>query len=45
MSLASFVRAYADEDGRRYHAYRAGTYLLSSDDTQQDRGLCKLLFR
>ncbi|KAF5013376.1 hypothetical protein FDECE_623 [Fusarium decemcellulare] len=25
------------ENGRRYHAFRAGTYLLPNDDTEQDR--------
>ncbi|KAM0428955.1 hypothetical protein ACHAPT_006758 [Fusarium lateritium] len=36
-SLASSVINYKYENGRRYHAFRAGTYLLPNDDTEQDR--------
>ncbi|KAM5383758.1 hypothetical protein ACJZ2D_001747 [Fusarium nematophilum] len=36
-SLASSIVNYKYENGRRYHAFRAGTYLLPNDDTEQDR--------
>ncbi|KAJ4181538.1 hypothetical protein NW767_014125 [Fusarium falciforme] len=36
-SLASSIINYKYENGRRYHAFRAGTYLLPNDDTEQDR--------
>ncbi|RSL49825.1 hypothetical protein CEP54_012244 [Fusarium duplospermum] len=36
-SLASSIINYKYENGRRYHAFRAGTYILPNDDTEQDR--------
>ncbi|KAL2000170.1 hypothetical protein VTN02DRAFT_3469 [Thermoascus thermophilus] len=36
-SLASSVTNYVYENGRRYHAYRAGKYVLPNDDTEKDR--------
>ncbi|OBS16098.1 hypothetical protein FPOA_13176 [Fusarium poae] len=36
-SLASSIINYKYENGRRYHAFRAGTYLLPNDDKEQDR--------
>jgi len=36
-SLASSVLAYPDEQGRRYHAYKPGTYYLPNDETEQKR--------
>lgn len=36
-SLASSVLDYKYENGRRYHAYRAGAYALPNDETEQDR--------
>ncbi|KAI8648859.1 hypothetical protein NCS56_01501900 [Fusarium sp. Ph1] len=36
-SLASSIINYKYENGRRYHAFRAGTYLLPNDETEQDR--------
>ncbi|KAL1967723.1 hypothetical protein VTN77DRAFT_2980 [Rasamsonia byssochlamydoides] len=36
-SLTSSVLDYRHENGRRYHAYRDGTYLLPNDDTEADR--------
>jgi hypothetical protein len=36
-SLASFILGYRYENGRRYHAYREGEYLLPNDDLEQDR--------
>lgn len=36
-SISSSVFAYQYENGRRYHAYRAGQYLLPNDDVEQER--------
>lgn len=36
-SLASSARDYIYEHGRRYHAYRAGTYSFPNDEREQDR--------
>ncbi|EFW18774.1 hypothetical protein D8B26_005584 [Coccidioides posadasii str. Silveira] len=36
-SIASSVFNYKYENGRRYHAYRAGEYLLPNDEKEQDR--------
>ncbi|RSL59567.1 hypothetical protein CEP54_007261 [Fusarium duplospermum] len=36
-SLASSVINYKYENGRRYHAFRSGTYILPNDDSEQDR--------
>ncbi|KAF7190415.1 Secondary metabolism regulator laeA [Pseudocercospora fuligena] len=36
-SLNSDIFNYQYENGRRYHAYRAGKYLLPNDETEQDR--------
>jgi 2-polyprenyl-3-methyl-5-hydroxy-6-metoxy-1,4-benzoquinol methylase len=36
-SLASTIFAYEYENGRRYHAYNAGTYALPNDETEQER--------
>lgn len=36
-SIASSVLNYKYENGRRYHAYREGTYLLPNDDMEQNR--------
>ena len=36
-SLASSVLNYQYENGRRYHAYRAGQYPLPNDETEQSR--------
>jgi trans-aconitate methyltransferase len=36
-SLASSVFNYTYENGRRYHAYRAGAYFLPNDELEQDR--------
>ncbi|KAH8721647.1 S-adenosyl-L-methionine-dependent methyltransferase [Ilyonectria robusta] len=36
-STTSSVRNYVYENGRRYHSYRAGQYLLPNDETEQDR--------
>ncbi|KAF1953458.1 S-adenosyl-L-methionine-dependent methyltransferase [Byssothecium circinans] len=36
-SLASSVMHYEYSNGRRYHGYRSGTYLLPNDDEEQDR--------
>lgn len=31
------MRNYVYENGRRYHSYRSGQYLLPNDETEQDR--------
>ncbi|KAK5081461.1 hypothetical protein LTR70_010536 [Exophiala xenobiotica] len=36
-SLSSSVLNYQYENGRRYHAFRSGTYVLPNDDQEQDR--------
>jgi SAM-dependent methyltransferase len=36
-SLASSIVDYRYENGRRYHAYREGEYLLPNDDPEQNR--------
>jgi len=36
-SLSSSVRDYEFENGRRYHAYASGRYLLPNDDAEQER--------
>lgn len=47
-SLSSSVLNYQYENGRRYHAYREGEYILPNDDREQDRldlnhHLCRLV--
>lgn len=37
MSIASSVTRYRYENGRRYHAFREGVYLLPNDDIEQRR--------
>lgn len=36
-SLASSVRNYAFENGRRYHRFREGAYNFPNDDAEQER--------
>ncbi|KAF5674119.1 demethylmenaquinone methyltransferase [Fusarium circinatum] len=36
-SLNSSVLNYKYENGRRYHAFREGAYLVPNDDKEQDR--------
>ncbi|KAJ5240878.1 uncharacterized protein N7469_002469 [Penicillium citrinum] len=36
-SLLSDVKDYCYENGRRYHSYREGHYVLPNDETEQDR--------
>ena len=36
-SLLSEVRNYSYENGRRYHSYRQGEYIMPNDETEQDR--------
>lgn len=36
-SISSSIRNYKYENGRRYHAYREGKYLLPNDEAEQDR--------
>ncbi|KAJ0370968.1 hypothetical protein COL26b_009859 [Colletotrichum chrysophilum] len=36
-SATSSIFDYEYENGRRYHAYRAGQYLLPNDETEQER--------
>lgn len=36
-SLTSSIFGYRYENGRRYHAYRDGKYLLPNDEAEQDR--------
>ncbi|KAF2817315.1 S-adenosyl-L-methionine-dependent methyltransferase [Mytilinidion resinicola] len=36
-SLASAVKNYKYENGRRYHGYREGEYVLPNDEAEQDR--------
>ena len=36
-SIASSIRGYKYEYGRRYHAYQEGKYVLPNDEAEQDR--------
>ncbi|KAJ5555405.1 hypothetical protein N7535_007840 [Penicillium sp. DV-2018c] len=36
-SLLSDVKSYTYENGRRYHSYREGLYVLPNDEPEQDR--------
>lgn len=36
-SVTSSVLSYQYENGRRYHAFRSGTYVLPNDEAEQDR--------
>jgi SAM-dependent methyltransferase len=36
-SLASTILNYEYSNGRRYHGYRSGTYILPNDEQEQDR--------
>ena len=36
-SITSSIRNYTYENGRRYHAFREGEYLVPNDDKEQDR--------
>jgi hypothetical protein len=36
-SLASSILHYEYSNGRRYHGYRSGAYLLPNDEDEQDR--------
>ncbi|RDW74164.1 hypothetical protein BP5796_07606 [Coleophoma crateriformis] len=36
-SVSSSVRDYSFENGRRYHAFREGTYLFPNDESEQER--------
>lgn len=36
-SLKSSITKYREENGRRYHAFRDGKYLMPNDDIEQDR--------
>ena len=37
VSITSSIYGYRYENGRRYHAYRDGKYLLPNDEAEQDR--------
>ncbi|KAJ5096448.1 S-adenosyl-L-methionine-dependent methyltransferase [Penicillium alfredii] len=39
-SLTSSILTYVYENGRTYHAYRPGTYVLPNDEREQDRLDC-----
>lgn len=36
-SLSSSIAAYEYENGRRYHAFKAGKYALPNDEVEQER--------
>lgn len=36
-SVSSSIKEYTYENGRRYHAYKIGKYLLPNDDDEQER--------
>ncbi|KAI9742701.1 MAG: hypothetical protein M1818_003842 [Claussenomyces sp. TS43310] len=36
-SLQSSIYEYIEENGRTYHRYKAGSYMLPNDETEQDR--------
>jgi hypothetical protein len=39
LSATIFAQGYENENGRRYHAYKAGTYTLPNDETEQERSV------
>jgi len=41
-SLASSIYAYEIENGRSYHAYNAGKYVIPNDEGEQERMDSKL---
>ena len=36
-SVTSSIRAYRQENGRTYHAYKEGSYLIPNDEMENDR--------
>jgi len=36
-SISSSITKYREENGRRYHAYKDGVYVIPNDDREQDR--------
>lgn len=36
-SVTSSIYAYEQENGRTYHAYKAGKYVMPNDDGEQER--------
>jgi len=36
-SVTSSILAYQEENGRTYHAYRAGKYVMPNDEGEQER--------
>lgn len=36
-SVTSSIRAYRQENGRTYHAYKEGSYLIPNDELENDR--------
>ena len=36
-SVTSSIRAYRQENGRTYHAYKEGSYLIPNDEVENDR--------
>ena len=36
-SVTSSIRAYRQENGRTYHAYKDGSYLVANDEIENDR--------
>ena len=36
-SITSSIRAYRQENGRTYHAYKEGSYLFPNDELENDR--------
>ena len=36
-SVTSSIRAYRHENGRRYHAYKDGSYMVPNDELENDR--------
>ena len=36
-SVTSSIRAYRQENGRRYHAYKDGSYMIPNDEVENDR--------
>ncbi|KAL2009086.1 hypothetical protein VTN00DRAFT_7280 [Thermoascus crustaceus] len=45
-SISESIKNYKYENGRRYHAYREGSYILPNDEEEQDRlDLCHHLYR
>lgn len=40
--ISSIIWPYRQENGRRYHAYNDGNYILPNDELEHDRSTCSI---